>query len=367
MTPARIALVGAGWFGRLAAIPAVTRHPDADLVAVCDPDLHRAQETAEEFGIPHVFGDVDELIGAGVADAAVVAVTQTAHHVVCRALLEGGLHVLVEKPMVLTSGDAWELVELARRRDLVLVVGETFHFTSVSRRVREVVQSGRLGALVQVVGTFNSHTAGLFGGASALPDGRGGGYADPALAGGGQGHTQVSHLAGLALWTCDESVDGVFAYLDRRDLRVDLVDAIVGRLSGGGSLSLSATGTMPTGYPPRNRLEYYGTRGFLVHDLATASAEIGIEGEPAEHLALGPDEPGYPLEAPARMFVDLIRGATVENLAPGESAARSVDLLDAAYRSAASGQVETVEPRPGHTRPDRPVSQPSRSPTPRSS
>ncbi len=346
MSRARIALVGAGWFGRLAAIPAVLDHPHADLVAVCDRDRQRAQETADEFGIAGVFTDVGDLIEAGVADGVIVAVSQTAHHRVCAQALAAGLHVLVEKPIVLTAADAWELVDLAAARDLILMVGETFHFPSVSQRVRDVVRSGRLGDLVQVVGTFNSHTARLFGGASALPDGRGGGYSDPALAGGGQGHTQVSHLAGLALWTCGESVDGVFAYLDNRGLQVDLVDAIVARLSGGASISLSATGTMPSGHPPRNRLEYYGTTGFLVHDLAAATATIALTDEPVEYLALGPDEETYPLQAPARQFADLINGAAVENLAPGESAARAVELLDAAYRSAAEHGVAVVEPRP---------------------
>lgn len=346
MTRARIALVGAGWFGRLAAVPAVLNHPDADLVAVCDRDRHRAQETADEFGIPQVFTDVGDLINAGLADGVVVAVTQTAHHRVCAQALGAGLHVLVEKPMVLSAPDAWELVDLAAARCLVLMVGETFHFTSVSQRVRDVVRSGRLGDLVQIAGTFNSHTAGLFAGATALPDGRGGGYADPALAGGGQGHTQVSHLAGLALWTCGESVDGVFAYLDKFGLQVDLVDAIVARLSGGGSLSLSATGTMPPGHPPRNRLEYYGTTGFLVHDLAAATAVVGLPDQPVEQFELEPGETTYPLEAPARQFVDLINGADVENLAPGESAARAVELLDAAYRSAADARVAVVETRP---------------------
>lgn len=266
--------------------------------------------------------------------------------------------------MVLTSAHAWDLVELASRRGLVLMVGETFHFTSVAQKVRAIVSSGRLGDLVQVAGTFNSHTAGLFSGESALPDGRGGGYADPALAGGGQGHTQVSHLAGLALWTRGESADGVFAYLDDRGLRVDLVDAIVARLSGGGSLSLSSTGTMPAGHGPRNRLEYYGTRGFLVHDLAAATAMVGLAGEPAERITLEAGEPGYPVQAPARCFINLIRQPGTQNLAPAKSAARAVDLLDAAYRSAVSGRPESVAAR---TVPTRQTFIPSTAATPRSS
>lgn len=193
--PVRIAVVGAGWFARLAGIPAVARHPDAELVAVCDTDEHRARQTAEEFEIAHAFTSMDDLIAAQVTDGVIVAVSQTAHYAVCDQALDASLHVLVEKPMVLTAAQAWDLVEKARQRDRLLMVGETFHYSSVSRRIRETVRSGQIGRLLQIVGTFNSHTARLFAGGTALPDGRGGGYADPALAGGGQGHTQVSHLA----------------------------------------------------------------------------------------------------------------------------------------------------------------------------
>lgn len=342
---ARIAVVGAGWFARLAGIPAVAAHPSAELVAVCDTDRDRVDQTAQEFGIPHAFTSMQDLIDSGVADGVIVAVTQTAHYAVCDQALCAGLHVLVEKPMVLTARDAWELVDIARQRDLVLMVGETFHYTSVSQRVREIVQSGRLGHLLQIAGTFNSHTARLFAGGTALPDGRGGGYADPALAGGGQGHTQVSHLAGLALWTTDETVTQAFAYLDSAGLRVDLVDAIIARLGGGGSLVLSATGTMPEGHPPRNRLEYYGTEGVVIHDLATATASIQFPGQSEERLGLAAGETSYPLQAPAREFIDLLTGQSHTNSAPGEVTARSVELLDAAYQSAARGEPVGVPAR----------------------
>lgn len=345
MSKVQIAVVGAGWFARLAAIPALVAHADADLVAVCDTDSSRAQDTAEELGV-RAFASVSDLIVAGVADGVVVAVSQTAHYEVCEQALAAGLHVLVEKPMVLTAEHAWRLVDLARERRRTLMVGETFHYPSVSQQVRDIVQSGRLGRLHQIIGTFNSHTAGLFAGGTAMPDGRGGGYADPTLVGGGQGHTQVSHLAGLAFWTTGEAVTEAFGYLDNAGLRVDLVDAIVARLAGGGSLALSATGTMPEGHPPRNRLEYYGAEGVLIHDLGAATASLALPREPVQTLRLTDGELRYPVEAPARHFVDLITGRSTLNLSPGDTAARSVELLDAAYRSAASGSPARVAARP---------------------
>lgn len=344
MSAPAVAVVGAGWFARLAAIPALREYDGAELVAVCDSDRSRAVQTAAEFGIPRVFTDVGELISSGVADGVVVAVSQTAHYPVCAAALAGGLHVLVEKPMVLNAAHAWELVERAAAQRLTLMVGETFHFSSVSRRVRDILGAGELGDLLQIAGTFNSHTAALFRGEPALPDGRGGSYADPALSGGGQGHTQVSHLAGLALWCTGESVTEVFGYLDNVGLRVDLVDAIVGRLAGGGSIVLSATGSMPRQHPPRNRLEYYGERGYLIHHLG-GSATVYLAGRDPVTIEPASGEPAYPLYAPARQFADLIGGVTRENFGPASSAAACVELLDAAYRSAESGKPEQVARR----------------------
>ena len=61
-----------------------------------------------------------------------------------------------------------------------------------------------------------------------------------------------------------------------------------------------------------------------------------------ERTELAPDAGAYTCDGPPNNFIDLVLGNTSENWSPGESAMRSVLLLDAAYRSAASGQVEAV-------------------------
>ena len=60
----------------------------------------------------------------------------------------------------------------------------------------------------------------------------------------------------------------------------------------------------------------------------------------SERMDLAPDAGAYTCDGPPANFVDLILGKTTINHSPGEAAMRSVLLLDAAYRSAASGQVE---------------------------
>jgi predicted dehydrogenase len=90
-------------------------------------------------------------------------------------------------------------------------------------------------------------------------------------------------------------------------------------------------------------LEYYGTEGVIIHDLSAATAEIQLPDRAAETLVLRDGEPSYPLAAPAIRFAELIAGASTDNPAPAEAAARCVEFLDAAYRSAATGKPVGVE------------------------
>jgi predicted dehydrogenase len=133
----RLAVVGVGRLGRIharlaAAVPAI------ELVAVVDAQREACQAVAAETGCRAV-SDIRELIGE--IDAAVVATPTCFHAGIASELIRGGVHVLVEKPITPTSREADELVQLARRRCVVLQVGHVERFNpgleSVVRRLAE--------------------------------------------------------------------------------------------------------------------------------------------------------------------------------------------------------------------------------------
>ena len=82
--------------------------------------------------------------------------------------------------------------------------------------------------------------------------------------------------------------------------------------------------------------------GMLLLDCERARLELRRHDGRREHLDLAPDAGSYSCEGPPHNFVDLVLGKTAVNGSPGEAAMRSVVLLDAAYRSAVSGQAERV-------------------------
>jgi predicted dehydrogenase len=83
-------------------------------------------------------------------DAAVVATPPATHHRLALDCLKHGLHVLVEKPLTLNSRDAEELIEVADKRALTLMVGHTFEYNAAVRALKDIIDSGEIGEVYYV-------------------------------------------------------------------------------------------------------------------------------------------------------------------------------------------------------------------------
>lgn len=133
----RVAVIGAGVMGanhvRLAKVV-----PGVELAGVVDADAARASAAAGE-GVP-TFADVEDLIAAEVADAVVVAVPTPLHHRTVMACLAAGLHVLVEKPIAATLGEADEMIAAAADAGVVLMVGHVERFNPVVLELAKLIE-----------------------------------------------------------------------------------------------------------------------------------------------------------------------------------------------------------------------------------
>lgn len=133
--PVRVAVVGSGYFGRFHANH-YSRNPRARLVAVVDTDAERAKAVATEFGGEPV-ADFRDIVGK--VDAASVAVPTPEHYDVARALIDAGIHVLVEKPLTDSEETGRELTKLAEARKTVLQVGHIERFSSAYRTLAKMI------------------------------------------------------------------------------------------------------------------------------------------------------------------------------------------------------------------------------------
>lgn len=135
--PSNVAVIGVGYLGRFHA-QKYAALDNARLIGVSDLNAAAGQAVAGEVGCDFV---ADYRTLAGAVDAVSIAASTSAHFELSRFFLEHGVHVLVEKPMTVTSQQAAELTELAESKGLKLQVGHIERFNPALLAAREGVDS----------------------------------------------------------------------------------------------------------------------------------------------------------------------------------------------------------------------------------
>lgn len=346
---ARIAVVGAGWWATYTHIPALQMHPGVAEIVLCDSNTTKLDAAAETYHIARRYTDLEVMLANEQVDGAIIATNHASHYTLAKACLQHGLHVMIEKPMTLYARHAHELVEVAQQQGCEIIMGYPYHFTPHVRRVREVIQSGELGA-IQLVNCFMASNIlnllqgddGSTRGARYAVHGPGDVYAQPHLSGGGQGHLQITHSAGLMFYVTGLRARRVHALMHNHGLPLDLVDAMLVEFEGGPLGVVSGTGNQGSGAGGMVDLQVYCEHGSV--DMNVISGVIHIHRrDGAAETSQVPDEERYPRFATAQNLVDVVLGRAA-NGSPVEAGWRTVELLDAAYQSAAkSGEAVFIE------------------------
>jgi predicted dehydrogenase len=133
--PVRIAVVGAGSFGRN-HLRVLRQLPGAELVGVVDTNADRAQAAASEFGCA-ILDDLGQLETH--AEAAVVATPTTTHADIGCALLTSGIDVLIEKPIAQDVASARRLIDAAAAHGRILQVGHLERFNPAVEALRKII------------------------------------------------------------------------------------------------------------------------------------------------------------------------------------------------------------------------------------
>jgi len=116
-----------------------------DVVAVAARDLGKARAWADEMGVPTAYGSYEELAADPDVDAIYVATVHPTHADAARIALEGGKHVLVEKPFTMDAAEAGSIVELAASKNLVILEAMWTRWLPHMVRIREILAEGLLG------------------------------------------------------------------------------------------------------------------------------------------------------------------------------------------------------------------------------
>jgi myo-inositol 2-dehydrogenase / D-chiro-inositol 1-dehydrogenase len=154
----RLGVVGCGYVAEHVHLPVLSRLREVDVVALADRHAARLLRVAERFGVRSAYADVDELVADPAVEAVGVLVPPADHAEVAVAALDAGRHVLVEKPVAASAGDADRLVERAATSAGIAMLGFNHRWLRNVRRARELVGKGALGRIEAVRTTLTSRS-----------------------------------------------------------------------------------------------------------------------------------------------------------------------------------------------------------------
>jgi predicted dehydrogenase len=144
--PVRVGVVGVGYWGPN-LVRNLVEHEGAQVAYVCDRDQAALDRVTRRFPWLRTTTAYDLVLGDNEVDAIAIATPVSTHGFLARDALRAGKHVLVEKPLAASAAEALDLLELARRRDLVLMPGHTFLYSPPVNLVGEYIASGELGEI----------------------------------------------------------------------------------------------------------------------------------------------------------------------------------------------------------------------------
>lgn len=338
----RIGFIGAGWWATTNHIPLLAKREDVELVGVCRLGKEMLQTIKETFGFPFATEDYHELLQQGL-DGVVVTSPHHLHYEQARAALEAGCHVMVEKPMTLNAQEAWHLVELAQARNLQLLVPYGWHYKPFIQQAKRLMVRGVVGKIDYVLCHMASPTLSLIGGKGAPPSQWTPTIAEPdpntwqnPAQGGGYAHGQVTHSSALLFWLTGLRAREVSCRMSAANTKVDLYNAATVTFTNGALGTISGAATLPDGSKFQVDIRIFGDEGVLLVDVERERVELRRHDGMNESLVIPVDSGDYECDTPPQRFIELIQGHG-SNDSPGEVAARSVELIDAMFRSAVAG------------------------------
>lgn len=141
-----LAVIGAGYWGPN-LVRTAQQTDGMHLEYLCDLDTDRARGVLGRYSTVRTTASLDEVLADPAVHAVAVATPAATHLPVAKAALLAGKHVLVEKPLAANLDDGRDLVELAERNGLVLMLDHTYCYTPVVAHLRELVRGGGVGAI----------------------------------------------------------------------------------------------------------------------------------------------------------------------------------------------------------------------------
>jgi predicted dehydrogenase len=274
-----VLILGAGRVSKSHAL-AISETPGARLAGIFDIDAGRVAAFAEQHGCP-TWTDLETALREAEAQVVMIGLPNHLHAPTMIAAAEAGKHVFVEKPMANTVDECDQMIAVAERTGVKVLVAHSQRFFASTMRAKELVQGGSLGRPVFATDTWYKP----FGVAARLPW-----FLDRAQ-GGGMWLMNGAHMIDRTCWVLDTEVTAVKAWIDTKfhDIKADDTNMALLQLKNGSYATIVHAGYAGRGVD-KCEVEITCTDGMLRFDSYSNRLAVDKDGkyEPEEITRLNP-------------------------------------------------------------------------------
>ena len=272
-------IIAAGGIAKRRTLPAMQFCENAEIVAVMDKSVEALKSIREEYGIPYIYEDEDELLNNPEVEAVYVASPVCFHKEQARKVLAAGKHLLLEKPIGLTLEEAEEVKNYAEHSPQKVGIGMVMKMHPGHQKIRELIKQGTLGEIVNCRAQLTCW----------FPDMENNWRQKWATGGGGALVDMGIHCVDLLRYLLDDDVEKVYGDVATKTFQYEVDDSAdcMLRMKKGANCFVDVHFNIPD-EAAKGVLEIYGTKGSVM-----ATGTIGQDGGGEILLTLSDQSGGY--------------------------------------------------------------------------
>lgn len=262
----RWGVIGAGGIADRRTIPGLMLARNAELAAVMEVNMELAEKIRAKYNAKKAYDNIDKLLADKDIDAVYIATPVMYHKEQAFKAARAKKHILIEKPVALTAQEGEEVLKVCRQEGVLITVGLMMRFHAYHQKMKEIVESGKLGRIVSCRGQLTCW----------YPDMPGNWRQQKSKSGGGALMDMGVHCIDLIQYITGAKAKKVAALIGTKTFQYEVEDSasVIFEMDNGANAYVDANFNIPDA-AARCRLEIYGTRGGMLAEGTISQLEGG--------------------------------------------------------------------------------------------
>ena len=266
MSKVKWGVIGAGGIADRRTIPGMVLAKNAELVAVMEVNMELAEKIRAKYNVKKAYDNIDAILADNEIDAVYIATPIIFHKEQAMKAAKAKKHILIEKPVALTVSEGKEVADICRKEGVLVAVGLMMRFHAYHQKMKEIIDSGRLGDIVSCRGQLTCW----------YPDISGNWRQQMRTSGGGALMDMGVHCIDLIQYLTNSKAVKVAALTGTKTFKYEVEDSasLLIEMDNGAYSYVDSNFNIPDA-AARCRLEIYGTKGSMLAEGTISQVEGG--------------------------------------------------------------------------------------------